>query len=70
MHPETLAGLGAKTGVKITVSINGGQLTVPIAADPAMAPGVLVIPRHHRLEWQVAGETRRVVERAKLTAES
>ena len=70
IHPETLAGLGAKTGVKITVSINGGQLTVPVAADPAMAPGVLVIPRHHRLEWQVAGETRLVVERAMLKAES
>ena len=69
MHPDTLAGLGASAGATITIALDGGRLTVPVAVDAAMAPGVLAVARHHALAWQVGGETRLVVEHARLKVE-
>jgi NADH-quinone oxidoreductase subunit G len=68
MHPETISRLGLSADQAVTVSTNAGQLTVPMQADPRMAPGVIVVPRHHRLEWQVFGETRVILERSQLKA--
>jgi NADH-quinone oxidoreductase subunit G len=68
MHPETISRLGLSADQAVTVSTSAGQLTVPMQADPRMAPGVIVVPRHHRLEWQVFGETRVILERSQLKA--
>jgi len=70
LHPDTIASLGLAEGKSVTISMNAGRLTVPVQADPCMAPGVIVVPRHHRLEWQVFGETRVIVEHSQLKAES
>jgi NADH-quinone oxidoreductase subunit G len=70
LHPDTIASLGLAEGKPVTVSMNAGRLTVPVQADARMAPGVMVLPRHHRLEWQVFGETRVILERSQLKAES
>ena len=70
LHPETISRLGLAEGKPVTVSMNAGRLTVPVQADPHMAPGVIVVPRHHLLEWQIFGETRVILERSQLTAES
>ena len=70
MHPETIARLGLAEGKAVTVSMNGSRLTVPMQAEPRMAPGVMVVPRHHLLEWQIFGETRIVLENAQLKSES
>jgi NADH-quinone oxidoreductase subunit G len=69
MHPETIAHLGLADGKPVTVSMHGSRLTVPIQADPHMAKGVMVIPRHHLLEWQIFGETRILLKNAQLKAE-
>lgn len=69
LHPDTIASLGLAEGKPVTVSMNGSRLTVPVQADPRMAKGVMVVPRHHLLEWQMFGETRVILERSQLTAE-
>ncbi|WP_054699573.1 hypothetical protein [Desulfosarcina cetonica] len=69
MHPETLTELGLVAGGRVTLAVNGGSLDVPIDADPAMAPGVLVIPRQHGLDWQLAGETRLIIDRSAIATE-
>jgi NADH-quinone oxidoreductase subunit G len=58
VHPETLAALDAAGGETVVITVNGESLTLAVTADATMAPGVFEIPRHHRLAWQVAGETR------------
>lgn len=70
LHPDTIARLGLVEGKPVTVTMNAGQLTVPVQADPHMARGVMVVPRHRLLEWQVFGETRVIVERSQLKAHS
>ena len=70
LHPDTISRLGLAEGKPVTVSMNAGQLTVPVQADPHMAPGVMVVPRHRLLEWQVFGETRVILEHSQLKAES
>jgi NADH-quinone oxidoreductase subunit G len=66
MHPETISALGLIAGRAVTVSRNENRLTLPLQADPRMVPGVLVVPRHHQLEWQVFGETRVILEPSQL----
>jgi NADH-quinone oxidoreductase subunit G len=70
LHPGTITNLGLAEGKPVTISMNTGRLTVPVQADARMAPGVMVIPRHHRLEWQIFGETRVILDRSQLKAES
>ena len=69
MHPDTIASFGLVEGKPVTISVDARQLTVPVQADPRMAPGVMVIPRHHLLEWQIFGETRVIVKRSQLNAD-
>jgi NADH-quinone oxidoreductase subunit G len=68
LHPQTIARLGLADNENVTLSTRGGRLTLPVQADPKMAPGVLVVPRHHRLEWQVAEDIRMVLEGGQLAA--
>jgi NADH-quinone oxidoreductase subunit G len=70
LHPDEIARLGLAEGRPVTVSMNGIRLTLPVQADPRMALGVMVVPRHRLLEWQVFGETRVVLESSQLKAES
>jgi NADH-quinone oxidoreductase subunit G len=66
IHPETIASMGLAEGRSVTVSMNTSRLTVPVKADPCIASGVIVVPRHHLLDWQVFGETRVILERSQL----
>ena len=70
LHPDEIVRLELAEGKPVTVSMNGRRLTVTVQADPRMAPGLIVVPRHHRLDWQVFGETRVIVESSQLKAES
>ncbi len=70
LHPKEIARLGLADGKPATVSMNGSRLTLPVQADPRMAPGVIVVPRHRLLEWQLFGETRVMLESSQLKAEN
>jgi NADH-quinone oxidoreductase subunit G len=70
MHPDTLSRLGLTEDGLVRVSTGVGHLAVPLKADPLMAAGVLVVPRHHLLDWQWLGDTRMIIDRSQLTVES
>jgi NADH-quinone oxidoreductase subunit G len=69
LHPETMARLGLAEDEPIKLLTKAGSLTIPMAVDPRMARGVIVIPRHHRLEWQVLGGTRLILEYEQIKTE-
>jgi NADH-quinone oxidoreductase subunit G len=70
LHPDTLTRLQLVAGQSVSITTDAGQLTVTMAADARMATGVMVVPRHQRLEWQVFGETRVMVDASQLKVES
>ena len=59
MHEADAAALGLSDGDLIVIEGVSGRLSLPLRTVQNMAPGVLVIPRHRRLRWQVLGEGRR-----------
>jgi NADH-quinone oxidoreductase subunit G len=58
LHSKTAEGLGFGSHERVTITTNQGQLSLVWRSDDRMAPGVIVVPRHHLLEWQVLGGTR------------
>jgi NADH-quinone oxidoreductase subunit G len=46
------AQLGISDGDRITVRSEAGTIDVHAAVVENMASGILVLPRHHRLDWQ------------------
>ncbi len=52
MHLEDAANMGLANDDKATLHLDGGQLEVNVRVSSAMARGTLVLPRHHRLDWQ------------------
>ena len=66
MHPEELQRLGLQAGGRIVLSTKKGSLELPLAADDRMAPGVLTIPRHHLLDWQIFDDTRTTVDSGQI----
>ena len=58
LHPKEAERLGVTHGGQMTISTPSGRLTVTVKTDPRMAPGIVVLPRHRRLDWQELGATR------------
>jgi NADH-quinone oxidoreductase subunit G len=57
MHPTEIRRLGLAENQKVAIATERGCLEVSLAADDRMAPGVVVIPRHHLLQWQMFEDT-------------
>jgi NADH-quinone oxidoreductase subunit G len=53
MHPEDAECLAVKNQQSITISTDQGELEVIVDIRENMSPGVLVLPRHRRLCWQI-----------------
>ena len=66
MHPDTIAGAGLAANLPVRVTARRGELQLPLQADPTMARGVLVVPRHHLLNWQELGDTRLSLESSRV----
>ncbi len=63
VHPETAVDLGLEEGGGITIAMDAGrELSLAWQGDGRMAKGLIVIPRHHELAWQVLGGTRMVLK--------
>lgn len=52
LHAEDAAGLNLVDGDRIALGFDEGTVQIEIAVIENMAPGVAVLPRHRRLEWQ------------------
>ena len=44
LHPSELAARGLVVGAPVTLSTSRGRLRMPVAADPAVPPGVVSVP--------------------------
>jgi NADH-quinone oxidoreductase subunit G len=62
LHSRTAEELGIGVGGEIVIATEEGQIGLPLHIDDRTAPGVIVVPRHHLLEWQVLGGTRMVLD--------
>ena len=52
LHHGLAAGLGLAAGDQVVLQLSGGEVTVRLKTAHNMAPGVAILPRHRRLEWQ------------------
>ncbi len=55
MHGEDAEKLGLSDGEPVVVSTEIGSVMVDLRVVDNMRAGVLVLPRHHRLDWQQLG---------------
>jgi NADH-quinone oxidoreductase subunit G len=46
------AQLEISDGDRVAIRLDTGTIDVHAAVVENMAPGILVLPRHHRLDWQ------------------
>jgi NADH-quinone oxidoreductase subunit G len=57
VHPRDAGKLGLGDGSRAGLHLPKGSLTITVKLAAAMAPGVLVLPRHRRLDWRKLSET-------------
>jgi NADH-quinone oxidoreductase subunit G len=52
MQAQDASRLGLSAGETVSLELPGGAIHVLLNIRDNMAPGVMVLPRHHRLAWQ------------------
>jgi NADH-quinone oxidoreductase subunit G len=52
MHPRDAEKSGLGDGDQATLHLPNGSLVVAVKVTDAMAPGVVVLPRHRQLDWR------------------
>jgi NADH-quinone oxidoreductase subunit G len=67
LHPADAARLKLADGKRATVETGIGQLTATVRIVDPMAEGVLVLPRHHRLAWQIFNSDNMVIPLERIT---
>ncbi len=66
VHPDLAAGLGLDGQNRLIIDAGRAALTIRVGVDARMAPGVMVIPRHTALNWQVLGATRLTLDAGRM----
>jgi len=57
VHPDDAARLGLGDGSRANVRLPKGSLAVTVNLAAALAPGVMLLPRHRQLDWRKLTET-------------
>jgi anaerobic selenocysteine-containing dehydrogenase len=52
MHVKDAENLGLADGDMVSVKMDTGSIEVKLSVSEKMARGVLILPRHPRLQWQ------------------
>ncbi|MFZ7128358.1 MAG: NADH-quinone oxidoreductase subunit NuoG [Desulfobacterales bacterium] len=55
MNPGDAKRLGLAEGDETEIAGIGGALRLPVSISERTVPGVLVVPRHHRIDWRIFG---------------
>jgi anaerobic selenocysteine-containing dehydrogenase len=55
MHGEDAERLGRVDGEPVVLSTETGSVTVTLRVVDNMRAGMLILPRHLRLDWQLLG---------------
>jgi len=58
MHADDANSLDLDHGDRVVIQSKGGELEVPLCVVENMAPGILILPRHHQIAWQTLGAKR------------
>jgi NADH-quinone oxidoreductase subunit G len=53
INPSDALSLGLASSPKVVITTDTAKLSVPICLDENVTPGVLILPCHQRLDWQV-----------------
>jgi NADH-quinone oxidoreductase subunit G len=52
MHPKDASRLSLMNQDRVALQLDAGKLEVRLSISENLAPGVLVLPKHHQLDWQ------------------
>jgi NADH-quinone oxidoreductase subunit G len=66
MHSGDAADLGLNAGDRIRIETDSGSLELILRVADSMAAGVLVVPRHRRLNWQNLGSGKVVISTERI----
>jgi len=66
MHVSDAQHLGCKDGDFVEITSERGSLQVMVALAQSMAPGVLCLPRHPRLPWQIFRDVKNKIKRDQI----
>jgi NADH-quinone oxidoreductase subunit G len=58
MHTSDANAFQLQNGDRIEIETDCGKLELPLRLADNMAPGILLVPRHRKLDWQVVGTGR------------
>jgi NADH-quinone oxidoreductase subunit G len=58
MQVQDAHSLGLDQGDRVVIQANGEQLEVSLCVVENMAAGILILPRHHKIDWQKLGAER------------
>ena len=58
MHTRDADAFQLQNGDRVEIQTDSGSLEILLRVTKNMAPGILLIPRHHKLEWQNLGTGR------------
>ena len=53
MHPDNAKRLNIAEGDMATIETGEDSLSLELRLSSSMAPGVIIIPRHHTIPWQI-----------------
>jgi NADH-quinone oxidoreductase subunit G len=53
LNPTDAFSLGLADSSNVTISTKMGKLSIPVSLNENVVPRILVLPCHHKLEWQV-----------------
>ena len=53
LHPLDAARLDLAEGNKVSLQLGGGELVLQLGIASNMATGVIVVPRHRQVKWQI-----------------
>ena len=66
MHRSDARPLGCEDGDFVEITTEQGSLQVMVAVEQDMAPGVLCLPRHPRLPWQIFKDMKIKIKRGQI----
>jgi NADH-quinone oxidoreductase subunit G len=58
MHTSDAESLDLSDGNRVVIETENGSLEVNLRVAENMAPSILLVPRHRRLDWQILGAGR------------
>ena len=70
MHTRDADALQLQNGDRVEIETDSGSLNICLQVTDNMATGILLIPRHRRLNWQILGTGRIRISKERITEAS